>query len=187
MLTREVEPMLRTWGKQRRRILSGRTVRALVGFDGRKMFCIHLEHEDGHASRSATALVREGGRSGKVEQHFAEVYTGDGRRIWRALHGAPEDVRLVLDWWYVGPPYVEYRGGGDECRALLWRAKHYVAGRLRAIAGQPMPAALLAANAPAANRARALGLSRATYFRRVKDPAGPLSAYLDGWRTGLKK
>src|SRR2546423_279673 len=87
-----LRPMLRTWGQQRRRILTGR-----------RQFREGAAHIDGHPSRSALAGLFEGGSSGKVEQHFAEVYTGDGLEVWRAMQGAAFGVRQILEFHYVVP------------------------------------------------------------------------------------
>ena len=88
-----LEPMLRDWGAQRRRIISGRLVRR----DG-------TVHEDGWPSISITASAREGGitgGSGHARQHFPEVYTEDALEVWRAFLAAPFEIREVIHLHYV--------------------------------------------------------------------------------------
>ena len=181
--------MLTTWGEQRRRVLTGRTERQVWLFDGRKLHTHAVNHVDGWAEKSPAAALRDGGRSGKVEQHFAEVYTGDGLEVWRALEGAPELVRVALEWRYVGEAArIELTPTGWEAiSGLVSRGVHYVAGRFRAMAGWQVPAALLAENASAKARAKALGISRATYFRRMAREPDSVAAYIAAWRAGSKK
>jgi hypothetical protein len=88
-----LDPMLREWGAQRRRIISGKLVRK----DG-------SIHYDGWPSDSVAAAAREGGitgGSGFVNQHFAEVYSGDALDIWRAYRAAPIEVREILHLHFV--------------------------------------------------------------------------------------
>jgi len=88
-----LEPMLREWGAQRRRIITGRLVRR----DG-------TVHEDGWPSASVAAAMFDGGitgGSGHARQHFPEVYTGHAVEIWRAFSRASIEVRQVIHWHYV--------------------------------------------------------------------------------------
>src|SRR5579872_1798975 len=88
-----VDPMLREWGAQRHRILTGQVRRR----DG-------TTHFDGYAPMSFIATLREGGHTGgghQANQHFPEVYTGHALAVWRALANAPVEIRDILNLHYV--------------------------------------------------------------------------------------
>jgi hypothetical protein len=181
-----VEPLLRAWAVQRRRVLLGGYWRriSLGLYDPPAWHC------DGHPELSVAALVRDGGRSGKIEQHFAEVYTGDALTVWRALNGAPEQSREVLDVHYVvtmGSLRTRWEFLGLDRKGYFTRlriAEHYLAGRLHAMEGHDMPACLLVDGASQRARAKALGLALTSYHRWQKKHPDTLDAYLAGWRGG---
>jgi hypothetical protein len=117
-------PMLRTWGRQRRRVLTGRRTQR----DG-------AEHVDGYTNRSTASLLREGGSSGRHEQHYCEVYSGDALIVWRELQTAPEEVRGILEVHYAWPgeKLAKARTLGVDERtymAQLRTAEGYLAARL---------------------------------------------------------
>lgn len=89
-----LRPMLIEWGKQRRRILTGRLVRR----DG-------SVHEDGWAKTSVADKLNDGGitgGSGGSHQHFPEVYTGMALLVWRAWRECEDaDIRRILHEHYV--------------------------------------------------------------------------------------
>lgn len=132
-----VEPMLREWGNQRLRVMTGKLVRR----DG-------SVHEDGWPKSSVAAAAREGGitgGSGSSSQHFSEVYTGDAYVVWRALQGAPIEVREILHLHYVVKfgERGEHLNPGAKARILgvsrakyfIWlsEAQSYIAGRIDAV------------------------------------------------------
>lgn len=182
--------MLKGWAEQRRRILLGRKVyrSGFERIDGRIRWIEGGEHVDGHPSISVAAVIRDGGRSGKVEQHFPEVYTGDGLSVWRALYGAPEQVRTVLHVHYVHVSTVREKYQllhVERARyfEMLQHAEHYVGGRLMAAEGEELPAALLAPNAPKKARAAALDVSERQLLRY--EEGGAVDGLVEGYRAGL--
>lgn len=93
--TRLLEVMLRKWGKERRRILTG----CRVFGDG-------WVHVDGWQSVSVASRLADGGitgGSGVAIQHYAEVYSEDVMPVWRALRTLGEEGQLVINLHYVIP------------------------------------------------------------------------------------
>lgn len=86
-----LDPMCRVWGAQKRSVLSP------IRPSG---------HLDGWPESTLLARIKDekygaGHFSGRVSQHFPEVYLGDGLKIHRAIQRMPESPRAVMEVHYV--------------------------------------------------------------------------------------
>lgn len=82
--------MLRTWGSQWRRIALGGTV-----VRNEKGEIIH-RHIDGYPTSSLSDFRGKIGFGTSSEQHWAEVYTGDGLLVHRAMQHLSEVQRQTI-------------------------------------------------------------------------------------------
>lgn len=90
-----LDDRLRKWGRERRRILTGRRV-----------FGDGWQHVDGWQSVSVAARLIDGGitgGSGVATQHYAEVYSEDVLPTWRAVRALNHEGQLVVNLHYVLP------------------------------------------------------------------------------------
>lgn len=111
---RLLEVMLRKWGRERRRILTGQRV-----------FGDGWVHVDGWPTVSVADRLRDGGitgGSGTATQHFAEVYSEDVLPTWRAVRELGEENQLVLNLHYALPgPAPAKWACFDSKAAYYWR------------------------------------------------------------------
>lgn len=124
-----LDPMCREWARQYRRIAQG----GVVYPDG--TFVV-----DGWPTVTLLGKLREerdGATQGRMSQHFAEVYRGDGLLIWLAMESMPLREREVLYARYLSRDLV--RTQADELGisvAQYWSrldcAYFFLAGRLDA-------------------------------------------------------
>lgn len=129
-----IEPMCREWARQYRRIVQGGVVRA----DG-------VFEPDGWPTTTILGKLREerdGAGQGKVSQHFAEVYRGDGLLIRRAMERMPLAEREVLYARHLSRDLVRTQAdvlglsvAGYWSR--LDRAYFFLAGRVDAMLAEP--------------------------------------------------
>lgn len=97
-----IDLVCREWARQRRilkGLAEGLTARELVG----AMRCTLGERRDLH----------HGSRSGKVEQHWPEVYTGDALRVNLAFKRMRPELKDIMDVHYVA------RDSIDEKAAVI--------------------------------------------------------------------
>ena len=129
-----LDPMLREWARQYRRIWLG----GVVYPDGQFT-------PDGWPTTTILGKLREerdGATQGRVSQHFDEVYHGDGLLVWRAMERMPIGPRSVIYCKYLCRDLV--RTQADEIGisvatywAMLDRAYYFLAGRLDALTAEP--------------------------------------------------
>lgn len=132
-----VEPMLRAFGAQKRRAMTGL-----------RTFADGATHEDGWPPISVGAFAREGGITGgggTSGGHYAEVYTGDGLTMWRIYQRLPFDLREIIFAHFVATG--DARAKARELNvpersywARLGNAYFYIAGQIDA-AESPAPTA----------------------------------------------
>ncbi|MGH9641096.1 MAG: hypothetical protein ACRD3Q_01595 [Terriglobales bacterium] len=123
-----VVPMLNAWAAQKKRAMTGVTV--LPG---------GAIHEDGWPATSSTMLPFQGGSSGNPpgvhNQHFDEVFTGNGRIMWQILSTSPGNVREIIHVHYIAPGDAGTKAAELEIpRTRYWERVHaahqYLSGRI---------------------------------------------------------
>jgi hypothetical protein len=123
-------PMLRVWAAQRRRVLSGmKALRPSLGDPNPGV------HFDGWSSTSPAAAPHEGGFGTDIQQHFPEVYSGDGLIIWRALQGCEYGIWQILHTHWILPGDIDAKieglgTGRREYYRMLDEAYIWLAGRV---------------------------------------------------------
>lgn len=122
-----VPPLLRQWGREKKRALHG----------GRR-FADGTTDSDGSPSVSMAAFMREGGitgGSGTVVQHFEEVYSKNGLMVWQIYRSAPVEVQQLVFAHYVADGSIKRKAKDLGLSiAYYWRkldnATYYFAGRI---------------------------------------------------------
>jgi hypothetical protein len=123
--------MLRTWRAQ--------TVR---NWTGKREFPDGPPHTDGWPTVSLLGRIDQTWGGGPPDQRWAEVYTGDGLHVWRALHDMPFQPRLVLYAKYLSSEPVKRQAHllGISV-SLYWSsldcAYYFLAGRMAGMTTGP--------------------------------------------------
>jgi hypothetical protein len=129
-----IEPMCREWARQYRRLAQGGVVYPDKAFA-----------PDGWPMSTLLGKMREegaGAAQGRISQHFAEVYSGDGLLIWRAMERMPLLERVVVHGRFLGcEPVKEQAAQIGISPAGYWatldRAFFFLAGRVDAANSEP--------------------------------------------------